>query len=181
MNIVCPKWEIEIVYRLGKNKDKIRPVVITTTTMSRKLQLLKNKSALGNSGIYIKEDYSPAVLQKRRELQVELQRKRSLGEKVTLRYDKIIAMKSKEQQNNLPRKASPSKIPGEPRETTSSKRFLSESPEDKSNEKTSHIVEQTKQVLKRNKSQNLSNFLRPSQLKASKASTSSDHEESSKN
>lgn len=85
MNIVCPKWEIEIVYRLGKNKDKIRPVVVTTTTMSRKLQLLKNKKALENADIYIKEDFTPAVLQKRKELQDELQRKRSLGEKVMIR------------------------------------------------------------------------------------------------
>lgn len=182
MKIACPKCEIETVYRLGKNKDKIRPVVVTTTTMSRKLQVLKNKKTLENSGIYIKEDYTPAVLQKRRELQVELQRKRSSGEKVMLHYDKIVEIKPKKQQNYLPRKTSSSKISGEPGETTSSKRFMSESPEGKSNEKTSLNEKQTKQVPKRNKPQNITNFLRPSQLSlTSKVSTSQDYEETPKN
>lgn len=178
MNIVCPKWEIEIVYRLGKNKDKIRPVVVTTTTMSRKLQLLKNKKALENADIYIKEDFTPAVLQKRKELQDELQRKRSLGEKVMIRYDKIVEIKPKNQQNYVPRKTA-SKVSGEPSEPTSSKRFLSESPEEKRNV---NSVEQPKQLPKRNKSQNITNFLRPSQLTiASKVATSQDYEETSKN
>ncbi|KAF9408302.1 hypothetical protein HW555_011971 [Spodoptera exigua] len=166
MNIVCPKWEIEAVIRLGKNKDKIRPVIVTTTTVSRKLQLLKNKKTLENTGIYIKEDFSPAVLQKRRELQDELQKKRSSGEKVMLRYDKIVKIKSKVHRNDFFKKTSSSKIlqmesPENtisfktsnnedetvvPREINASKRFLSESPEMRSNENPSLNVEQTKQI-----------------------------------
>ncbi|CAH2084522.1 unnamed protein product [Euphydryas editha] len=182
MNIACPKWEIESVFRLGRNKDKIRPVVVTTTTLSRKLQILKNKRTLDNSGLYIKQDYTPAVLIKRRELQDELQRKRMSGEKVTLRYDKIVEIKSNKQQNYSREKTSSSKTTDEPRETTSNKRFMSESPDNKSIEKTLLSTEQTKQVPKRNKPQNITNFLRPAQLTiASKASTSQDHEKTPKN
>lgn len=169
MDIVCQKWEIETVVRLGIKNDRIRPVVVTTTTTGRKLQLLKNKKILENTGIYIKEDYTPAVLQKRKELQGELQRRRLSGEKVMLRYDKIVKLKSKEQHTYTPKGAS-------------NKRFLSESPEINVYKKLSCNEEQAKQVPKKNKSQNITSFLRPSQLNpASKSTISRDHQELSKN
>ena len=119
-----------------------------------------------------------------------------------LRYDKIVKIKSKKHQSDVPRKTPSRKIfqldspeanmndkPSNneqkndmPRETTSCKRFLSVSPENKSIEKSSHNVEQTKQVPKRNKSQNITSFLRPSQLSlASKPPTNQDSDENPKN
>ncbi|CAH2088514.1 unnamed protein product [Euphydryas editha] len=154
MNIACPKWEIEAVSRLGRNKDKIRPVVVTTTTLSRKLQILKNKRTLDNSGLYIKQDYTPAVLLKRRELQDELQRKRMSGKKVTLRYDKIVEIKYMNNETIHLKKTHQAKQLTNPERLTerpSNKRFMSESPDDKSIEKILLSAEQTKQVPKRNK------------------------------
>lgn len=169
MDIKCLKWEIETVLRLGKKNDKLRPVLITISTTSRKLQLLKNMKKLENTGMYIKEDYTPAVLQKRKELQGEFQRRRSAGENVILRQDKIVQLKSKEQQ------IFPSK-------SSSNKRYLSESPEADTNRNTAHIEEQVKQVPKKNKPQNITSFLRPSQLStASKPSANREYQEPPKN
>ncbi|KAF9412913.1 hypothetical protein HW555_003087, partial [Spodoptera exigua] len=143
MKIECPKWEIETVARLGKNTGKVRPVVVTITTTSRKLEILKLKKSLENTGIYIKEDYSAAVLQKRKELQEELQRKRLSGEKVMLRYDKIVQIKPREKQTYKPKGA------------ISNKRYLSESPEAVHFDKMSNNEEQSKQIPKKNKSQTI--------------------------
>ena len=52
----------------GQNKDKVRPVVVTITTTSRKQEILKQKKTLKNTGNYIKADNTPDVLQKRKEL-----------------------------------------------------------------------------------------------------------------
>lgn len=153
MNVVCSKWEIEAVGRIGKFNGKVRPVVVTFTTMSRKLQLLKNKKILLNTGIYINVDYTPAVLQKRKELQEELERKRRSGEKVVLHYDKIVTVKSHEPLIRGPK-------------GTPNKRFLSESPENenKNTEKLINNENQAKRVTKKNKSQHITGFLRPPQL-----------------
>lgn len=166
MNITCPKWEIESVARLGKKSSRIRPVVITTTTTARKIQILKTKKSLENTGIYMKEDYPPAVLQKRKELQKELKRMQQSGEKVVLRYDKIVKLPSQEQNTCTPMG-----------NTYKTKRFMSESPEAQNTEKTPTNEEQSKKALKKNKSQNITSFLRPSQLHITPQS-STDHEKS---
>lgn len=172
MDLACPKWEIETVLRLGKNNGRIRPVVVTMSTTSRKLQLLKKKKSLESTGIYIKEDYSPAVLQRRKELQEELKRRRLSGEKVILRHDKIVQIKSREQPSQTSKQIN-----------SNHKRSLPESPEAEITGKTSDSNEvQAKQAPKKNKSQTISSFLRPSQLNpAPHASKSRDYYESSKN
>lgn len=63
MEVLCERWEIETVIRIGKSNGRSRPVVVTISTTSRKLELLRKKKSLENTDIYIKEDYSPAVLQ----------------------------------------------------------------------------------------------------------------------
>ncbi|CAB3233300.1 unnamed protein product [Arctia plantaginis] len=137
MSIPCPDWEIETVARLGKYNGRLRPVVVKLTTTGRKLQLLKKKKTLEVSGIYMKEDYTPAVLAKRKELQEEFKHRRLSGEKVILPYDKIVTLKPREQ------------VTGPPKGKTYNKRFLSESPEDKNNSKALNSAEQSKQVPKK--------------------------------
>ncbi|VVD05634.1 unnamed protein product [Leptidea sinapis] len=155
MDILCPKWEIETVKRLGKYNGRVRPVIVTTTTTSRKIQLFKKKKTLENTGIYIKEDYTPAVLQKRKQLQEELQLKRLSGKKVMLRYDKIVELNPQKQHTYV-----------------SKKRLLSECPEAENKGKTLNKEDQAKQAHKKNKAQNIRNFLNSSQFNTTpKAST----------
>lgn len=159
MNIPCHKWEIENVTRIGKYTGKIRPVVITTTTTSRKLDLLKKKKSLDNTGIYVKEDFPPSVLQKRRDLQESLKQERESGKRVALRYDRIVTLKPRESTFRTPTERNPHK------------RFMSTSPEETEATKDRSKREEPKQMQKKNKSQNITSFLRSSQLNDSNPTT----------
>lgn len=152
MKINCQRWELESVSRLGRNKGQCRPVVVTVTTTSRKLEILTCKYSLKDTNIYIKEDYPPTVLKKRKELQEELKRERDSGKRVALRYDKIVTLPSQK-----------FKTPSY-NERTSNKRFLSESPEII---KVNDTEEMKKQVFKKNKSQNITSFLNRSPVNPS--------------
>nr|XP_034840379.1 uncharacterized protein LOC117996428 [Maniola hyperantus] len=84
--------DIDSIRRLGKKGTKARPVAVSMSTLGRKIELLKNKHKLAETSMYIKEEFSQRTLQKRRDLQEELRTRREQGEKVTLRYDKIITV-----------------------------------------------------------------------------------------
>ncbi|CAH2207428.1 jg1548 [Pararge aegeria aegeria] len=85
--------DIESLRRLGKRGSNARPVVVTMSTLGRKIELLRNKHKLSKTSIYIKEDFSQKTLQKRKELQEEIKIRRGQGENVVLRRDKIIKLK----------------------------------------------------------------------------------------
>lgn len=97
MNIPCERRDIEFVTRIGKKTGQIRPIALTVCSMGLKIQILKNKKYLNESNIYIKEDYTPKILQKRKELQDEFRARKEQGENVVLRYDKIITFNKKYQ------------------------------------------------------------------------------------
>lgn len=50
----------------GKHIRRVRLVVVTLRTTSKKLEIIRKKNSLEFNGIYIKEDYTPEVLQKRK-------------------------------------------------------------------------------------------------------------------
>lgn len=96
---------IESVRRMGKRGSTVRPVSVTMSTQGQKIELLKNKHKLSETTIYIKEEFSQKILQKRKELQEEIRNRREQGEKVALRYDKIITLNSNNNRNKVsPRK-----------------------------------------------------------------------------
>lgn len=90
MHIPCGKSNIESVRRLGKKESKIRPVVVTFTTLGKKIEILKNKKSLAEKSFYVKEDFPKEILNKRRELQTQLKKERENGKYAVLRYDKLI-------------------------------------------------------------------------------------------
>ncbi|VVD02956.1 unnamed protein product [Leptidea sinapis] len=66
--------EINSAHRVGKttaDSKKARPIVITLANTWKKIEILKNKKKSKN--IYITEDFSKEVLEKRRSLQAQLQ------------------------------------------------------------------------------------------------------------
>lgn len=132
----------------------------------RKIELLRKKNILVDTGIYIKEDYSPAVLQKRKDLQEDLKRERQAGNKVALRYDKLVRLDQHLKPIN---------------ETQNNKRFLSESPESAGGSKTYEKKETIKQVPKKNKSNNITSYLRASQLNPALSPRTSEPNENQKN
>ncbi|XP_052740764.1 uncharacterized protein LOC128198599 [Bicyclus anynana] len=101
MNVNCSALEIEYMRRKGKKIDKIRPIVISFTTLGRKIEILRNKKSLINSNYYIKEDYPPKVLAIRKELQEKANEERDKGKRVYIKYDKLIILPQKVSQEPL--------------------------------------------------------------------------------
>ncbi|CAH0727985.1 unnamed protein product, partial [Brenthis ino] len=96
MKVDCQKGDIEYVSRMGKKSDKTRPIIVTLTTMGKKIELLKNKKMLQNSGTYyIKEDFPPEVLEERKKLNIQLQREREQGKKAYIKYNKLVILPEK--------------------------------------------------------------------------------------
>lgn len=88
--------EICNVYRIGqKANNKHRPVVVSFTTLWKKHIILKNKSKLP-TGVYIKEDYSKEVLEKRKQLQLQVEEEKTKGNIAYLKYDKLVVIQPKD-------------------------------------------------------------------------------------
>lgn len=101
-NVNCSKNEIEIVRRIGKQNDgKIRPINLTLTTYGKKIMILKNKKMLEQTNVYLKEDFSPKILEVRKSLHEQLQKERSEGKIAYLRYDRIVIREPNQNHRNL--------------------------------------------------------------------------------
>ncbi|KAI8423456.1 hypothetical protein MSG28_012588 [Choristoneura fumiferana] len=95
MGVHMDSHEISNVYRIGiKSKNKNRPVVASITTRWKKHIILKNKTSLP-PGIYVKEDYSKEILEKRKQLQPQLEEENKKGNIAYIKYDKLIVLKQK--------------------------------------------------------------------------------------
>lgn len=140
LNINCENNSIESVRRLGKKGEKIRPIVVTLLTLGLKIKILKNKKNLETSPYYIKEDFPLEVINKRKELQIELEKEREQGRRAIIKYDRLIILNSSDKQE----------------ERENQKRKLSKSPETPGS---SGENGNKKQPTKINKSNNMSNFL----------------------
>ncbi|CAH2092519.1 unnamed protein product [Euphydryas editha] len=88
VNIPCERNEIEALKRLGRNKVKPRPI----TTIGKKIILLQNQKNNKNRSVYYKEDYPYKVLEKRKQLKIELQKYKAEGKKAIIKYDKSIVL-----------------------------------------------------------------------------------------
>lgn len=111
MTLKIDKNEVENAYRLGKTVgNKERPLLITFVTKWKRDEILINKKKL-RRGIYISEDFSKEILEKRKELQHELLKEREKGKIAYLKADKLIV---KDRSDN--RKRNLSLSPNTPRE-----------------------------------------------------------------
>lgn len=100
--------DIQEIKRIGKKEERPRPIVVTFSTLGTKIKIMKQKRALKDTNYYIKEDYPKYVLEKRKELQEQLQSERDKGNIARIIYDKLIISK-----NNTKRK-----LPSSPENTT---------------------------------------------------------------
>ncbi|XP_061719718.1 uncharacterized protein LOC133526889 [Cydia pomonella] len=106
------KWEISVVRRLGKKRDKKhRPILVKLTLAWRRLQVLKNGKKLP-ANTYVSEDYPKDVIQIRKDLNIKRQEEIKKGKIAMIRYDKlIIKEKTNQDRTNEKRKRSPTKSP----------------------------------------------------------------------
>lgn len=98
MKISCTSLEIEFVRRKGKKCEKTRPIIITLTTFGRKIEALRHRKLVEKYNYYIKEDYPPKVLMKRKQLQEQIKKERENGNKTFIKYDKLIIIPKKDNQ-----------------------------------------------------------------------------------
>lgn len=96
LKIDCSALEIESLKRIGRKGDKIRPVIITISTLRRKIEILRKKQLLAQTKLYIKEDYPPKILEKRKQLNDKLREEREKGNRAFLKYDKLVVYPQKE-------------------------------------------------------------------------------------
>lgn len=92
MNISCTSLEIQALRRIGRKGDKNRPIVISFTTLGRKIEVLKNWKSLKNTSYSIAEDYPPKVLEIRKTLYEQAKTEKEKGNKVLIKYDKLIIL-----------------------------------------------------------------------------------------
>ncbi|KAI8426974.1 hypothetical protein MSG28_014631 [Choristoneura fumiferana] len=145
----CDRSHIEAIRRIGQKGEKIRPVVITFSTVGFKLKVLKNKSCLLNTKYYIKEDYPKDVLNKRKELLAQLQKEKEAGNTAFIKYDKLIVLSNNKNNHNQ----------------QMNKRNLSESPEIIPPHSGGHKAQHdSKQPLKKNKVSNMRDYLQKPKL-----------------
>lgn len=85
----------EAIRRIGKKDVKIRPIIISFSTIGLKLRIQKNGKCLRGTQYYIKEDYPLEVLKKRKELQTQLKIEKDQGKTAFIKYDKLIVIDNK--------------------------------------------------------------------------------------
>lgn len=100
--------DIQEVKRIGKKDARPRPVIVTFSSLGIKIKILKRKVALKDTQYYVKEDYPKYVLEKRKELQEQLQLEREKGNNAFIKYDQLI----------IPKNLSKRKLPISPENVT---------------------------------------------------------------
>lgn len=115
MNMNCTESEIEAARRIGRKGEKTRPVIVTLTTLGRRIEILKKGRSLRNTKYSIAEDFPPKILEKRKSLFEQAQKEKEKGNKVIIRYDKLITLPPRTVEQNA-------------NETCHKKRLLTKSP-----------------------------------------------------
>lgn len=78
---------------MGRKGEKPRPVIVTFLTLGIKINILNQKRLLNDTRYYINEDYPKYILEKRRQLQKQAIQEREKGNKVVIKYDKLVILK----------------------------------------------------------------------------------------
>lgn len=118
LNINLENFEVNKIHRLGHKKpeeNKPRPILCSFVNNWKKNEIIKNKKNLKK--IFITEDYSREVLQKRKQLQAELVEERKKGNIAYLKYDRLIVKQNNNPQEKRKREtsASPSSCNSQPK------------------------------------------------------------------
>ncbi|CAG4971201.1 unnamed protein product [Colias eurytheme] len=113
MGVHFEVFEINNIYRIGKKAlNKNRPVVVSLTTTWKKHVILRNRPSLP-VGINIKEDFPKEILEKRKQLQQQVEEEKKKGNIAFIKYDKLIIKKTHES-NREKRKRETSRSPKTP-------------------------------------------------------------------
>lgn len=117
LNINIGDFEINNIYRIGKKSTdgKPRPVLFSFVNSWKKNELMKVRKNLKD--VYITEDYSKEVLEKRKMLQTKLKEERMKGNFAYLKYDKLVV-----KENNATNDKRKREISSSPRDNIQAKK-----------------------------------------------------------
>lgn len=82
--------DIQETRRIGKKGERPRPITVTFASLGTKIEIFKQRRILNDTTYYIKEDFPPQVLEKRRELQEQLNIEKEKGNSASIKYDRLI-------------------------------------------------------------------------------------------
>ncbi|XP_069354242.1 chromosome partition protein Smc-like [Maniola hyperantus] len=94
--------DVQEVKRVGKKGERPRPLVVTFSTLGTKIKIWKQRNTLKDTHYYVKEDYPKYILEKRKELQEQLQLEREKGNIAVIKYDKLIITSKNNTKRKLP-------------------------------------------------------------------------------
>lgn len=108
LNINIGDFEINKIFRIGKKSPdgKPRPVLLSFVNLWKKNEVMKARKNLKD--IYITDDYSKEVLEKRKNLQTKLKEERMKGNFAYLKYDKLVVKETNTTKENRKREISSS-------------------------------------------------------------------------
>ncbi|XP_037295310.1 uncharacterized protein LOC119189515 [Manduca sexta] len=115
LNINMEQFEINNLYRLGKNKVQNKPRLVLCSFINtwKKDEIMKNRKNLKK--IYISEDYSKEVLEKRKALLPLLKEEREKGNIAFLNYDKLVVKEPNAEKRKREPTTSPSPSKTQPK------------------------------------------------------------------
>ena len=94
LGVSCTVNDIDTVYRLGKrtydSNVKPKPILASFFSYSLKTAIFRSRSKAKSSDIAITEDFPKEVVEERRKLIPVLEKFKANGNKVSLRYDKLV-------------------------------------------------------------------------------------------
>lgn len=88
-NITLTSKEIEICFRLGRKANKIRPILVTFTSIKTRDEIFSKRTQLKGSNIFINEDLSRLEREKYKELVNQMKNLKDEGRKVKIYRNKI--------------------------------------------------------------------------------------------
>ncbi|XP_023935729.2 uncharacterized protein LOC112044209 [Bicyclus anynana] len=106
------EYEVNKIYRIGKKQNsgnKPRPILFSFVNEWKKSEVMKRKKNFKN--VYVSEDYTKEVLEKRKMLQAQLTEERKKGNIAYLKFDKLIIKEKPSSTNNDKRKREMSTSP----------------------------------------------------------------------
>uniref|UniRef100_A0A8D9E6A4 Uncharacterized protein n=1 Tax=Cacopsylla melanoneura TaxID=428564 RepID=A0A8D9E6A4_9HEMI len=89
MGVSCRNGDVDSILSLNRNRED-GPILVKFTTNRKKLEILLNRKKLKETKIYIDEDFTKEIVQKRKELKVVMKQLKQEGKRnVYLKQDQL--------------------------------------------------------------------------------------------
>jgi hypothetical protein len=140
--------DIDKIYRLGKkveNTGKVRAILLATTTTLKKQEILRNKKKMCDN-TYITEDYTRETLDKRKQLQEEVNKAREAGLFATIKNNRVIIKEKKKSNDKRRRSESTSPKTSSTNQTNAAKLHKPDENRQRADENIIHSTEKVDKV-----------------------------------